>query len=249
MTGLTAEAEAAGPGLPVVLRVAGQLDPESAPVLHRALALCLVAEPEVVVLDFAGVTRAGEDAIAAFVLLADRARAWPGATLVLGGANPAVAALLARAGVARHVPVYPSVVAALAGARAARTDDGTQRIRLSLPPVDSAAATARRLVDRLCAQWGLPGLRDTARLVATELVSNAVRHATTALELTLSRRADAVYISVRDHSPTLPRRGEVVPAPTDEGGRGLLVVDRMSRAWGSTPTADGKVVWASLATA
>jgi hypothetical protein len=35
--------------------------------------------------------------------------------------------------------------------------------------------------------------------------------------------------------------------PTVEGGRGLIVVDLMSRAWGTTPTRDGKVVWASLA--
>jgi hypothetical protein len=245
MTGLTADADAAGPGQPVVLRLTGRLDGGAATMLHDALAGCLAHEPEIVVFDLVAVTHAAEEAAPAFGTLADRARAWPGASLALGGAAPAIAATLARAGVARHVPMYPSVVTALAGAAAARAREGGARIRLNLAPVDSAAASARRLVDRLCAQWGLPALRDTARLVVTELVSNAVRHATTAFELTMSRRSDAVYISVRDHSPTLPRRGEPV-SPTMEGGRGLLVVDTMSRAWGATPTRDGKVVWASL---
>jgi hypothetical protein len=66
--------------------------------------------------------------------------------------------------------------------------------------------------------------------------------------VTLARQAGAVYVSVRDRSRRLPRPGGPVPA-TVEGGRGLLVVGIMSRAWGSTPTVDGKVVWASLATA
>jgi anti-sigma regulatory factor (Ser/Thr protein kinase) len=121
------------------------------------------------------------------------------------------------------------VSAAIAGAvaiRASAADRGEPaRLRLGLSPVDSAAATARRLVDRAVAQWGLPTLRDTARLVVTELVSNAVRHgtatATAAVEVTLARRGDAVYVSVRDRSHRPPRPGGPVPA-TVEGGRGLL---------------------------
>jgi signal transduction histidine kinase len=163
--------------------------------------------------------------------------------------------MLVTAGAAGNLPSYPSMAAAVAGAAAIRATAAVRgepaRLQVGLSPVDSAAATARRLVDRAVAQWGLPALRDTARLVVTELVSNAVRHGTVAasaaVEVTLARRADAVYVSVRDRSRRLPRPGGPVPA-TVEGGRGLLVVGIMSRAWGTTPTADGKVVWASLAT-
>jgi two-component sensor histidine kinase len=87
--------------------------------------------------------------------------------------------------------------------------------------------------------------------VVTELVSNAVRHGTVAasaaVEVTLTRGVGAVYVSVRDRSRRLPKPGGPVP-PTVEGGRGLLVVGIMSRAWGATPTVDGKVVWATLST-
>jgi hypothetical protein len=254
MSRLTADVEAARPGEPVVLRVAGSLDPLSAPVLHDALTRSLCDEPEIVVLDFSALTHAADSTVVDLVALADRAYAWPGATVVIGGAPASLTAMLASAGAAGTLPSFPSVATAIAGAAAIRTEARGEpdRLRLGLSPVDSAAATARRLVDRAMAQWNLPALRDTARLVVTELVSNAVRHgtatATSAVEVTLARQADAVYVSVRDRSRRLPRPGGPVP-PTVEGGRGLLVVGIMSRAWGATPTVDGKVVWASLATA
>jgi hypothetical protein len=256
MSRLTAYVEAAGPEDPVVIRVAGVLDPLSAPVLQDALTRSLCEEPEVVVLDLGGLTHMADSTVVDLVALADRAYAWPGATVVIGGAPASLTAMLATAGAAGNLPSYPSVRAAIAGATAIRdraaADGEPARLRLGLSPVDSAAATARRLVDRAMVQWGLPTLRDTARLVVTELVSNAVRHgtatATAAVEVTLARQADAVYVSVRDRSRRLPRPGGPVPA-TVEGGRGLLVVGIMSRAWGATPTVDGKVVWASLATA
>jgi hypothetical protein len=255
MSRLTADVEAAGPGEPVVLRVVGSLDTGSAPVLQEALTRSLCDEPEIVVFDFAGLTGAARSAVADLVALADRAYAWPGATVVIGGAPAVLTAMLVTAGAAGNLPSYPSVGAAIAGAAAIRASAARRgepaRLRLGLSPVDSAAATARRMVDRAVAQWGLPALRDTARLVVTELVSNAVRHgtatATAAVEVTLTRQDDAVYVSVRDRSRRLPKSGGPVPA-TMEGGRGLLVVGIMSRAWGSTPTPDGKVVWASLAT-
>lgn len=242
MTRLTADVDAAAPGEPVVLRVAGILDPGTAPVLHDALTRCLCTEPEIVVLDFTGVTVA-VDAEADLITLADRAYAWPGATVVIGGAPERLTASLVNA--------FPTLPDALAGAAAIRARQAENpRLRLGLSPIESAAASARRLVDRACAQWGLPALRDTARLVVTELVSNAVRHGTVAasaaVEVTLTRGMNAVYVSVRDRSRRLPKPGGPVP-PTVEGGRGLLVVGIMSRAWGATPTVDGKVVWATLA--
>jgi hypothetical protein len=251
MTRLTADVDAAVPGGPVVLRVEGSLDPHTAPILHETLTRSLCDEPAIVVLDFSGVTAAADSAVVDLIALADRAYAWPGATVAIGGASSALTAMLVEARAAGSLPSYPTVPAALAAAAAIRADAVDARLRLGLFPVDSAAATARRLVDRACVQWGLPALRDTARLVVTELVSNAVRHGTVAasaaVEVTLARHTGAVYVSVRDRSRRLPRPGGPVP-PTVEGGRGLLVVGLMSRAWGATPTVDGKVVWASLAT-
>lgn len=248
MTRLTADVDAAEPDEPVVLRVAGPLDPHTAPVLHEALTRLLSTEPEIVALDFTRVTVAA-GAESSLISLADQAHAWPGATVVIGGVSRALGASLVRAANLPSFPTLPDAVAGAAAIRASQTE--TPRLRLGLSPIESAASSARRLVDTACAQWGLPALRDTARLVVTELVSNAVRHGTvaasTGVEVTLTRGAGAVYVSVRDRSRRLPKPGGPVP-PTVEGGRGLLVVGIMSRAWGATPTVDGKVVWATLAT-
>jgi anti-anti-sigma regulatory factor len=265
MTRLTAEANTAGPGSTVVLRLTGSLDLGSAPVLYDALTRCLPAEPPLIVVDLSALTDADADAVGAFGRVADQARAWPGSSLVLGGALPAVAALLARA--QRRVPVFPTVADALADPAliepalvepalvepalvaeeksAAGGSDGPDRLTLAMGREVSAASKARRLIDRTLAAWGLTVLRDPARLVITELVSNAVRHARTALEISVALQPDAIHLSVRDHNPAPPRLGGPV-APTVEGGRGLLVVDLLARAWGTTPTLDGKVVWATL---
>ncbi|GIJ52546.1 ATP-binding protein [Virgisporangium aurantiacum] len=248
MTRLTADVDAAAPGEPVALRVVGTLDAHTAPVLHDALTTLLSTEPEIVALDFTAVTVA-DGAEASLVTLADQAYAWPGATVVIGGVSRALGASLVRAG---NLPSFPTLRDAVAGAAAIRAHQAeAPRLKLGLSPIESAAASARRLVDKACAQWGLPALRDTARLVVTELVSNAVRHGTVAasaaVEVTLTRGVGAVYVSVRDRSRRLPKPGGPVP-PTVEGGRGLLVVGIMSRAWGATPTVDGKVVWATLST-
>ncbi|GAA0913292.1 hypothetical protein GCM10009557_87110 [Virgisporangium ochraceum] len=216
--------------------------------LHEALTKLLSSEPEIVALDVTKVTVA-EGAEADLLALADRAYAWPGATVVVGGASRALSASLVGSGTLPSFPTLPDALAGAAAIRARQAD--APRLRVGLSPIESAAATARRLVDKACAQWGLPALRDTARLVVTELVSNAVRHGTSAasaaVEVTLTRGVGAVYVSVRDRSRRLPKPGGPVPL-TVEGGRGLLVVGIMSRAWGATPTVDGKVVWATLPT-
>ena len=82
-----------------------------------------------------------------------------------------------------------------------------------------------------------------AGLVTSELASNAVRHAATPFEVLVDLAGGHVRIEVRDGSERLPRREGATGGAT---GRGLVVVDRLSSAWGSAPTGRGKVVWAEL---
>jgi len=119
-------------------------------------------------------------------------------------------------------------------------------LRLRLEPSSGAAAAARRLVDRACSEWHVQAILDPARLVVTELVSNAVRHARTQIQVTLHRRAHELRIEVHDNSPESPRPAKAVRS-TSEGGRGLIVVAALTTAWGATHTATGKIVWATLA--
>jgi hypothetical protein len=77
------------------------------------------------------------------------------------------------------------------------------------------------------------------------LVSNAVRHAGTPIEVVVARTGRYVHLAVRDYvsrpARLLGSAGEDVP-----GGRGLLIVDAFTSCWGCTPTRDGKVTWATL---
>jgi anti-sigma regulatory factor (Ser/Thr protein kinase) len=99
-------------------------------------------------------------------------------------------------------------------------------------------------VDRACRAWGVAALSDDAQLVVNELVANAVLHAHTSPEVTVVLRQRHLHLSVRDGSGDGPR---VVDGDEfGDGGRGLILVEALATAWGWTPTADGKVVWATL---
>ncbi|MER6073454.1 ATP-binding protein [Streptomyces sp. NPDC001817] len=119
-----------------------------------------------------------------------------------------------------------------------------------LPAQPSAVATARRVVEDLLTAWGVPdGPRADALLVTSELVTNALVHAAGArIACRLRGTADRIRIEVEDQDggPTLPvaRR----PAPDDQHGRGLFLVDALSRDWGVTPVSGrpARVVWAEL---
>jgi PAS domain S-box-containing protein len=109
-------------------------------------------------------------------------------------------------------------------------------------PVDPAVVSeARALAARQLAQWGLEELLMTTELVVSELVTNAIRHASGPIRLRLIRQS--VFIcEVYDGSNTVPRLRHA--RTTDEGGRGLFLVAQLTRRWGTRYTADGKLIWA-----
>jgi anti-sigma regulatory factor (Ser/Thr protein kinase) len=120
--------------------------------------------------------------------------------------------------------------------------------RAAVMPLRAAAdvaARARRFIRQTMARWGLDAASDTAATVATELVTNAVRHADGPVRLRLHHTGSRLIIDVTDTDQRLPRRFD--PAPDEERHRGLFMVDAFARRWGSRPTPDGKVVWAELA--
>ncbi|MEC4016935.1 SpoIIE family protein phosphatase [Streptomyces sp. H27-D2] len=111
--------------------------------------------------------------------------------------------------------------------------------RLALDPRE--VGRARRRVRAQLLDWGLPEAVETAELLVSEVVTNAVRHAhTRRVELRLVR-TDALLCEVTDDDHALPvlmSAGE-----RDESGRGLRVVSRLAREWGVSRTQQGKTVW------
>ncbi|MFH8365859.1 SpoIIE family protein phosphatase [Streptomyces sp. NPDC018031] len=113
-----------------------------------------------------------------------------------------------------------------------------------LDPKAQTAGQARRLARRALDRWGLSELTDAVELLVSEVVTNAVRYAERPITLRLLR-TDVLRCEVGDDVPQLPRLRQA--RPSDEGGRGLYLVNRMARRWGATRLSAGKVVWFELA--
>lgn len=114
----------------------------------------------------------------------------------------------------------------------------------SLRADPSSARLARRLVTKAMDNAAEGSLRRAA-LVTSELVSNGVRFASGGMSVALQRVADGWLVSVADDSSAPPALHDV--SPLSENGRGLLIVERVSKyvGWARTPT--GKIVWAIFA--
>ena len=126
--------------------------------------------------------------------------------------------------------------------------------QLALAALPSAVPCARGHVRSVAHEWGLAELADTAELLASELVTNAVQAAgrlrTTAppvVRLNFSTDEESLVIRVWDASDDMPIWQEAAPDQT--GGRGLMLVETLSADWGAYREADGKVVWAMITSA
>ena len=115
---------------------------------------------------------------------------------------------------------------------------------LSADPV--SARKARQFVVATLLGWDVEYLIDTASLLTSELVTNAVMHANSEIELRLAKEVDLIRFEVEDHGTGQPiaRR----PAAEETSGRGLTLVDTLSNAWGVDTVRSGKAVWFELTT-
>jgi anti-sigma regulatory factor (Ser/Thr protein kinase) len=106
------------------------------------------------------------------------------------------------------------------------------------------AVVARQFVRDRLEIWEATSHIDTAVLVTSELVTNAVLHARTAVTLRLAMTGDLIRIEVFDENPRLP---VLVPCPPEAtSGRGLALISALSSAWGMEHRDGGKTVWAEI---
>ncbi|QQM44054.1 ATP-binding protein [Streptomyces liliifuscus] len=123
-----------------------------------------------------------------------------------------------------------------------------RRFRFELAAHPGSAAQARHLTRARLSGWSVcEDTCDTAELVVSELVTNAIVHtASRHVVCELHDGGDLVRIAVRDEGCA---PGEPHPSPQrpeEEHGRGLLLVAAMCTAWGAQETGPGLLVWAEL---
>jgi serine phosphatase RsbU (regulator of sigma subunit)/anti-sigma regulatory factor (Ser/Thr protein kinase) len=138
------------------------------------------------------------------------------------------------------LPSRPADDVALLVARTRALDPG-HVVSLELPSDPAAVSGARKFTDDKLAEWGLEELSFTTELIASELVTNAIRYGKGPIRLRLILQS-TLTCEVFDASSTSPhlRRARTY----DEGGRGLLLVAQLAERWGTRHGREGKVIWA-----
>lgn len=114
--------------------------------------------------------------------------------------------------------------------------------RVDLPAAPTSGALARDVLRRLCTAADVSqDTRETALLLATELVTNAIEHGgpPAVLDATVLDRVLRVAVADTSTVAPAPRRASEL----DERGRGLFIVDSLASRWGTEPRDDGKTVW------
>lgn len=232
-------------GRTLVVRPVGELTPETYEQLRDGLLKFAADEPAAIVVDLASMRTTIAASLTVFPTVHDRMNSWPGVPLVLAAAQQPLRTMLDLSAVPRFVPTYRSVSEALKGLDAAPR---RCRRQVQLPCDPASARLARRLVEQTCHEWGIPGMAADAMVVASELTDNMVDHARSDGWLRLDLRGSTLTIAVADADLRLPQLR--APGLRAAGGRGLVLVDKLSRVWGTASRlSGGKVVWAILTVA
>jgi hypothetical protein len=227
--------------------LAGALDLVAASRVRAVVRKCIADDPHAIVIDVNALDVVSDIALTVFPALyrQQSSHDTPVPLLVHARAGSPGASAFGGA-LARFVPVHADRAAALRslGAR----PGGTLRDHLQLAPVSGSPASARAFAVGFCHRGGVPHLADSAQVVVSELVTNAVRHAGTVIGVSMARGRDHLTISVRDGSSRPPSLtiDHARRHPLASGARGLLLVDRLSAGWGTFAHTGGKTIWATL---
>ncbi|MET0419568.1 MAG: ATP-binding protein [Actinoplanes sp.] len=221
-----------------LLRVSGTLDPLTGDALQQAVRHSVALQPTRLLVDIEHLRIGDPIGLSAFSSVMCQTAEWPNVPIVLCGAQPRTAELIAAAPECASIEYAPDCTAAMADADA---DPGSDQLRVRLRPVPDACRQVRQLVTQACVKWHRADLTATAALIATELVANVVRHAHTTMIFTVGLRDGRLSMAVRDGSRRLPKPAD--PTVSSPGGRGLRLIRELTEGWGVLPVTDGKVVW------
>jgi DNA-binding NarL/FixJ family response regulator len=119
--------------------------------------------------------------------------------------------------------------------------EGIDEAKARLGATRESPRLARRFVSQTLERWQVRSELDVIELLVSELVTNAVVHARSDVEVSVAVAPDRIRVGVFDSSRQLPVRRE--PGPEATSGRGLVMLDALAAAWGTEFAPGGKSVW------
>jgi anti-sigma regulatory factor (Ser/Thr protein kinase) len=149
-----------------------------------------------------------------------------------------------RAHIAQDMPVLYDCVSAARGLGYPDYVVDGEEAELALPAAPKAAGLARAFVRENLATDTADATIDAAALCVSELVTNALDHASPPFELRIACHDGRVRIEVSDASDARPVQRPVEPMALR--GRGLHFIDQSASCWGVVPREHGKTVWAEI---
>ena len=221
----------------------GPLD-ELADDLDHSVQCALAEFPRAVVCNVPGqLSRLSWATLDTLAAVGRHAQVWPETPVVMVSRDPRADDLVGRRKNGRHLHFASSLLSAWTHVMFQRP---WFEARMSLAASPTAPRAARRFLAQACEEWQVRACTALGELVVSELATNALRHTGTDLEVLLASDGEGVLrVGVRDRVG-VPPSTRTVPADS-LGGRGLHIVETVSRCAGALPTADGgKVVWATV---
>jgi len=228
-----------------VLTAKGTLDSSTYGALRDRILNAALEEPTAVIVDVTHLDVPAESAWVVFTSARWHVGRWPEVPITMVCEHSAGRSAIARIGVARHVPVYPSVQAAIDAAASTESPAPRRSGRSELPADLASLGRARELVAGWLTDWGQAELIPVTKVVVTAFVENVLQHTDSNPSVRLEFDGSAVTVAVEDtsHLPAGPREEPSKPYTVPSG---LHIVGALCRAWGNTPTSSGKTVWAVI---
>jgi DNA-binding NarL/FixJ family response regulator len=121
------------------------------------------------------------------------------------------------------------------------TSDVLATEQLKLPGELQSARAARRFVSEVLERWDVSEVADSALLLVSELVTNAVIHARSDVEVVLHLRSERVRVEVVDDASEYVHRRDA--SSEEQSGRGMALTEALASSWGIDTLLAGKRVW------
>lgn len=227
----------------VVLTVDGVLDTANSSALVDSIMKATLEGPPAVIVDVTALRVPDQSAWSSLVGMHWQPDARLDVPLLFVCTNRATREAIERSGLAGFMPVYSTEKGAMkAVARLARRK--VRRAHAKLPTNLNSLRESRQLVREWFTAWSQPGLIPVALVVVNVFIENVLEHTGSDPVMMIDCDGVTATIAVSDASTT-----HAVRLPSPSKGidvSGLAIVSALSRAWGSTPTASGKTVWAVI---